>query len=398
MIPKPFDQITGDDIQALCDRGQLEGRRLDFKDKAWLDGVDFKEKLRALAVAFANTLGGDIVIGVREKELRADAVDGLERQEAEAAEQTVTNVLSDGTIEPRMPGVHVQACEVSGKYVIVVRVPQSWHAPHMIKSKSGQSYKMSKRSGTHVQWVDAGEMRQAFSSGLQIADQLESWRHERVMQVAGGNSPVPLQGRERLILHIQPYECLFGEGGRTAEKLEKHATDFLPLGTSGANPLFNVDGLLMDFKSCDAPPHAPHVSYCQVWRNGRIESVIGRDLFARFNEEHPRIPSSSVEQYIIQDSSRMIGALRSLGIEGPVSLSVSLTGCEGVPFGVNAGAHARESRAIDRDLLLLTSVSIEDRDDNLPASLRPVFDVLWNACGYPRSYNYSQDGQYVGDH
>jgi hypothetical protein len=49
---------------------------------------------------------------------------------------------------------------------------------------------------------------------------------------------------------------------------------------------------------------------------------------------------------------------------------------------------------IDRDALLLPDVIAEEFDVDVPKLLKPVFDGLWNACGYPRSLNYDDEGNW----
>ncbi|MER9353737.1 ATP-binding protein [Mesorhizobium sp. M0514] len=66
MIERPLDQITLDEIEALVTFRRSESRTLDFKEA--LPAGDHKGVRDFLAdvTAFANTDGGDIIIGVRD--------------------------------------------------------------------------------------------------------------------------------------------------------------------------------------------------------------------------------------------------------------------------------------------------------------------------------------------
>lgn len=66
MIDRTLTDITRDDIEALVRYGRSEGRTLDFKEA--FPAADHKGTRDFLAdvTAFANTDGGDIVIGVAE--------------------------------------------------------------------------------------------------------------------------------------------------------------------------------------------------------------------------------------------------------------------------------------------------------------------------------------------
>lgn len=52
-------------------------------------------------------------------------------------------------------------------------------------------------------------------------------------------------------------------------------------------------------------------------------------------------------------------------------------------------------RMADRDSLILPEVMIENWSDNPASSLRPIFDMVWNAFGYERSFNYDASGQWI---
>ena len=50
---------------------------------------------------------------------------------------------------------------------------------------------------------------------------------------------------------------------------------------------------------------------------------------------------------------------------------------------------------IDSDILLLPEIVIEDYEVSAKDILRPCFDSIWNACGFPRSLNYNDAGEWV---
>jgi predicted HTH transcriptional regulator len=67
ILGAPIDQLTVEHIRAAVDAGVEESRDLDFKEGHYRDG----EELAKDVAAFANHVGGLIVIGVREEQLRA---------------------------------------------------------------------------------------------------------------------------------------------------------------------------------------------------------------------------------------------------------------------------------------------------------------------------------------
>lgn len=50
---------------------------------------------------------------------------------------------------------------------------------------------------------------------------------------------------------------------------------------------------------------------------------------------------------------------------------------------------------IEKDVLLLPEVLIENFEQNLAKTIKPVFDAIWNATGWSGSIHYDQDGNWI---
>ena len=92
--------------------------------------------------------------------------------------------------------------------------------------------------------------------------------------------------------------------------------------------------------------------------------------------------------------------LRSVGVDAPLYLMLTLLGVYGFNFAVSERLQVRAvgNRAIhpiDRRVLDVPDRFIESLDANIDGVLRPVFDVLWNAAGWPRSMSYDEQGRWV---
>ena len=53
-----------------------------------------------------------------------------------------------------------------------------------------------------------------------------------------------------------------------------------------------------------------------------------------------------------------------------------------------------ESRIIDRDILQLPEAIVETYDARPEIILKPAFDAIWNACGFAKSLNYDEKGEW----
>jgi hypothetical protein len=49
---------------------------------------------------------------------------------------------------------------------------------------------------------------------------------------------------------------------------------------------------------------------------------------------------------------------------------------------------------VDRDYLLIPEILVESYDTPASEILRPAFDAVWQACGFPRSLNYDEQGNW----
>ena len=43
----------------------------------------------------------------------------------------------------------------------------------------------------------------------------------------------------------------------------------------------------------------------------------------------------------------------------------------------------------------MPDVMIESYNDKIEHILKPIFDTVWNACGFKRSKNYDKDGKWI---
>lgn len=62
-------------------------------------------------------------------------------------------------------------------------------------------------------------------------------------------------------------------------------------------------------------------------------------------------------------------------------------------IGVNRRWHFSQV-PIDRDMLPVAEVMIENFGGQPHTILRPIFDAVWNAAGWPRSMNYDEQGNW----
>ena len=108
------------------------------------------------------------------------------------------------------------------------------------------------------------------------------------------------------------------------------------------------------------------------------------------------IPGMAYEEELLKAIPRFLNIQKSLGIAPPVFVMLSLLGVNGYIMGVS-DSFSRRSRSypIDRDDLIVPEIMLEDYDSDIPKSIRPAFDAIWNASGWPKSLNYNGDGKWA---
>ncbi len=87
MIPKSLDDIIQEDIERLVQNQRPEAQNLEYKVEPPPD----RESLLATICAFANTAGGDLLIGVKEKDGLPIGIPGLPVATIDTATQAIEN-------------------------------------------------------------------------------------------------------------------------------------------------------------------------------------------------------------------------------------------------------------------------------------------------------------------
>lgn len=146
MIPQELSRITWDDLQRLVDTEREEDDTIEFKE-AFKGGVDYlglndkgrEQAVDALArevLAFLNTRGGDLIVGIREsKNGAAVATEVVGISNAAEVADRIARALA-ALIEPAQTEVGVRAIlrpQQGPEGAIVIRVHPSIRAPHRSK-------------------------------------------------------------------------------------------------------------------------------------------------------------------------------------------------------------------------------------------------------------------------
>jgi hypothetical protein len=130
-------------------------------------------------------------------------------------------------------------------------------------------------------------------------------------------------------------------------------------------------------------------SYLQLFRNGIIESVDARAINT-YEEGQLTISGKAWEEGLLKALKQYFDIQAHIGTTPPIVIMLSLLDVKGAIMEVSRPFHPER---VDRDHLLVPEVMADTFSVEPGQLLKPAFDVAWNACGYPRSLSYGDDGK-----
>lgn len=375
-----FENIELEDIDSLVTNKVPESRTLEYKLKlpgnARKDKVDFLAEISALA----NSAGGLMIFGIKDKGGVAEAVKPVSSGDPDAEILRLEGSARNG-ISPRLPSLETKYIRVSDdEYLFVMKTKKSWFLPHRVTYDGHDQFYGRASTGKYP--LDVTQLRELFLLSESASTRLENFQADRLIKIDADQTPVALEGELRVVLHVVPYDALQAAPSVDTSNLYRDHGGLLgPLGTSGYDHRHNFDGLLT-YSGRDAA-HARR--YLQIFRSGALEAV---ESFSPPGET--TIPSQRIEVDIVDAVERYLRLLGNLGVAFPISVMVALMNVRGLVLAVNRRFTGPfpDVYPIDRKDLVIPGVLFEQFDADVPAMLRPIFDAIWSAGGYPRSLSY----------
>jgi len=390
MIAKDIEQITGEDLQALIDNLVLEGKTIEYKQSLPSNSDSAKKEFLADVSSFANASGGDLIFGVIEDRKTGipKSVEGLSIENIDQEISRLENMIRDG-IEPRTPSYRIQPVELkNSKYVLIIRVRQSWIGPHRVIFNKDYQFYSRNSNGKHP--LDVAELRVAFNLSETITERIRKFREDRLAKILANETPVPFYDNAKIVLHLIPVLSFNPAQSYGVSQIASHPGEMPPIYCSGWNSRYNLDGFLTFSGGQEEKSH----SYVQLFRNGIIEAVEG--LLLEPHEGKLLIPSIAYEEKLIKSLSDYLSRLKTLNVEPPIFVFLTLLGVKGYSMAVNTWRFwIHEVHTIDRDVLLLPEVIVENYDVRADQVLKPCFDSIWNACGFPGDLYYNDADEWA---
>lgn len=384
MIPKQnVEQITELEIRALIDAQTPEGRTLEYKRELPDSSDSGKVKFLRIVTSFANTVGGDLIYGI-------DAPNGVPRTiaplDSSLIDESILRLesLIANSVDTRMSGLAFRPVPLAGGgCVLLVRVSQSWYSPHRVTVGNHAHFYGRNSAGSYQ--LDVSELRRAFSFSESIAERVRSFRSERLLMVGAGSTPVPLVDGPKVVFNLMPLSAFTARTQISVVPDSDEMRSFSPPGSNVWSYRMNLDGRLSYTSSGDGKSRA----YAQVYRNGIVEAV-----FVVENYNDGKFIQRWYEEWVVDSANRYMESLGRMGVVAPIYAGLAFLGVSG--YRLHPGSRIfLEEHPADRDALVIPEVQVDDMRQPASVFMKQSFDTLWNAFGYPRSFNYDRDGNWA---
>lgn len=184
----------------------------------------------------------------------------------------------------------------------------------------------------------------------------------------------------RFVIYLIPQK--FHETNLDIKKLDYPSEYLIPLGEA-ENTVFsdyNFDGIL--FLSSVHVKHA----YTQVFRDGKIETVVAIARFASDSREN-LLPLIKLQKTLPQCLTHYLEMLDKNNVSGPYNLYFRLLDGEGLridPRDVTIAGYDTKGRnkSLIRNSLDFPIHRFEHAEVDVTECLQPFFDILWNTFGF----------------
>lgn len=382
IINKKIEDITEYDLQSLIDNNVSEGKTLDYKrelpKKIPEGNIEFLKDV----TAFANASGGVLIYGIaedRDTRMPGELI-GLDDKNIDAEKTRLHSILRTG-VAPRILNVTMRDIPLTkgkGDRALLIVVPRSWSGPHMVVKEN----KFFIRTSSQKDPMNVEELRVAFNMSETLTERARNFRIDRIARITSDEMPVILDAPHRIVLHLIPANA-FNPFVKYDINSIYNSADWakkLPvIRRETYSRKYNLDGLLTHTSlNCGKAG-----GYTQLYRNGIIEAVASDMVLSASNSFPCRIPWDEFKKELKKAANKYQQLMPELNIEPPIFVFLTLLNLKDFKIAYGQSPCLYSVGSIDRDMLLLPCEVIEEYGTDDEIILKPMFDLIWNACGEP---------------
>ena len=396
IIDKNIEDIIKEDIQLLIDNAVCESRFLDYKQELHIDTDGDKKEFLADISSFANSAGGDIILGVEEDNTDKipTSMCGIPYENDDKLIRKIEDLIRQ-SIQPVILNIQFKVIDIgSNKCILVIRIPQSIISPHRVEYKGTDKFFSRNNKGKYP--MDVSELRLAFNSGLDLNRRISEYKMDRYYELLSNRNKVLNDNSPIFVVHYIPISA-FNNSLKIISVAEiKKAMNDVNSRILGDICLKNitVDGVCMKYNQFNKK------SFAYYKNNGIIEKA-SSEFFEKDFTYQNRMPKVTIDMIygldiitkLIEDFNEVKKFYTQIGINPPLIISCSFLNAINYTIPTD-GIFSTTLGTLDRDILCINDLYIEDINDSSENILKPIFDSIWNACGHENCQYYDEDGNF----
>lgn len=366
MINKSFTDITLDDIKELQQNSVKEGKSIDYKEQININDKSARKELAADITSFANTVGGDLLFGIKEDKGVIKSIVGIEVQNIDSLLQKIENTIRD-LVTPRIIGLQIQVIPVpENKYIIQIRVPQSYNGPHVVDGR-----RFYGRNSVGKYPLDIGEIRVKFLGQAELGDKIRDYRLNRIFKIKSNEGHLKLDNHGIISVHIVPMNSLVF-GSPFYNLGNPNNLSLWALVSNGITTITDIEGVTGYDRTFNKDQETVG-GYHHLSRKG-ITEIVDTTIITYDNS----LSIILLSEYLISVLERVNENMQKLQINGPFVIMLSLLNIKGIK--INYFNNGFGGRIIRKEDLLLPEIVINDFE-NLESQLESTILLLCNAAG-----------------
>lgn len=390
---------TVEDLNMLIENSVAESKYIEYKRDLPGDSYEDHKEFLADVTAFANAEGGTIIYGI-------DAGDGVPREikgyVATILDEEILRIenMLRSSVTPRIPGLKIKIIETdAGANVVVLSIPKSWQAPHLVKYRRHTRFYLRNSAGKAP--MDYLEIKNAFEANLQTAERLTAVRDGRLALISDQRLPVILSAEPHLALHLIPSVTLTAAAPVNLSAIPALARKKVIKPVEVRDKYtgrFNLDGYVS--YSRKAQSRLSH-SYIQIFRNGMIEIL---DCGSYINLEEKIFYAHQFEALFISAVERSAEILANLEVPPPVYVLLTLLNMKSYElrndpeYRMNIPYLAPGAVPVfDRETISIPGFIITEYSQKTDTMVREIINIVWNAAGFEKSPNFNENGRWIPD-
>jgi hypothetical protein len=377
---KKLTDLQEQDLQRLVNDQVQERDTVEYKrDMYGNSDADKREMLKDIA-SMANHRGGYLLIGIDEDQEGIPInVGGIEP--GNHVERITSSCLDN--IDKRIVGLEIKDVPLSnGRVVIVVSIPESLNAPHMITYQEVNQF--WKRHGRQKVKMTIDEISEAFDRRLSNLNRLERFLFTRKAQILEN-----VGGQTQMVISTSPAflrnEMIFDNQDGNLRQMILNAPHL-----SCGQPHPTINGLRAD-ESIPYHNSPSFDKYIEVFSNGYIE--FGKQIEQR--QEYGVCIASLVEIPLIVNFMQFIQGIYEQYLPlTPIVVNFSILNANGIWLIVSRQPFEDSKVKWTEQHLELGSFYIENISEQRKLQTKKICDRLYQAFNHDRCDLFDDDGTF----